>query len=90
MKTTRPRELIAFTLAVASIVAFLAMLSRTQAGAEEAAGGEPYSGDFLTRSTLSGDWAGKRNGLAAKGITLDATVTQVEQGVGGGGKDSSC
>ena len=70
MKTTRPRDLIASALAVASIVALFAML-RTQAGAEEAAGGEPYSGDFLTRSTLSGDWAGKRNRLAAKGITLD-------------------
>jgi porin len=49
----------------------------------------PYSGDFLSRSTLTGDWGGLRNTLAAKGVTLDLTVTQTEQGVVGGGKSSS-
>jgi len=30
-----------------------------------------YSGDFLTRSTFTGDWGGVRNDLAKKGITFD-------------------
>jgi carbohydrate-selective porin OprB len=47
----------------------------------------PYSGDLLSRSTLTGDWGGLRNDLANKGITFDASVTQIEQGVVSGGKD---
>ena len=45
----------------------------------------PYSGNFWTRSTLSGDWGGLRNGLAAKGITFDMSLTQAYQGVVEGG-----
>lgn len=47
----------------------------------------PYSGDLWHRSTLTGDWFGLRNDLAAKGITFDMSLTQVGQGVVGGGKD---
>jgi len=47
----------------------------------------PYSGDFWTRSTLTGDWGGFRNELAAEGITFDMSLTQVGQGVVDGGKD---
>jgi porin len=47
-----------------------------------------YSGNFLTRSTLTGDWGGMRNDLAKKGVTLDTNLTQVNQGVTGGGKSS--
>jgi porin len=49
----------------------------------------PYSGDIWTRSTLSGDWGGLRNEWAAKGVTLDANITQVGQGVVGGGKSGA-
>ena len=45
----------------------------------------PYSGNFWTRSTLTGDWGGLRNNLAAKGITFDMTLTQAYQGVVEGG-----
>jgi porin len=45
-----------------------------------------YSGDFLSRSTLTGDWGGTRNDLAEKGLTFDANLTQIEQGVVDGGK----
>jgi porin len=45
-----------------------------------------YSGDLLTRSTLTGDWGGARNDLAKKGVTFDLNLTQVEQGVIDGGK----
>src|SRR3954466_16372298 len=48
-----------------------------------------YSGDFLTRSTLTGDWGGLRNELARQGFTIALSVTQVYQGVIGGGRDMS-
>ena len=48
----------------------------------------PYSGDIWTRSTLSGDWWGLRNELAAKGVTLDVSLTQAAQGIVHGGKDT--
>ena len=47
-----------------------------------------YSGDFLTRSTLTGDWGGVRNDLANKGITFDIYMTQILQGVVSGGKSN--
>ena len=47
----------------------------------------PYSGDFWKRSTLTGDWGGARNEMAAKGVTMDLSVTQMYQGIVGGGKD---
>jgi porin len=47
----------------------------------------PYSGDIWHRSTLTGDWFGVRNDLAAKGITFDMSLTQVYQGIVSGGKD---
>ena len=49
----------------------------------------PYSGDFWRRSTLTGDWGGFRNELAAKGVTVDFNLTQVYQGVVGGGKENA-
>ena len=48
-----------------------------------------YSGDFLNRSTLTGDWGGLRNELARKGMTFDLSITQVYQGVIHGGRDTS-
>jgi porin len=72
---------------VASGLILLGLCFGSSARAGEADSTHPYSGAFLDRSTLTGDWGGARNDLAAKGITLDATVTQVEQGVVGGGKN---
>lgn len=48
-----------------------------------------YSGDIWTRSTLTGDWGGVRNDLAAKGITLDVDVTQIIQGNAHGGRHTN-
>jgi porin len=62
-------------------------LISTSVGAEDAP--PLYSGDFLNRSALTGDWGGARNELAAKGVTTEMSLTQVEQGVVGGGKDST-
>lgn len=50
--------------------------------------GPTYSGDFWTRSTLTGDWGGARNDLASKGITFNISLTQVELGVVSGGRDT--
>jgi porin len=57
--------------------------------AQDTAPKDPYSGDILSRSTLTGDWWGIRNQLAEKGITFDLNVTQVGQGVVGGGKNGA-
>ena len=74
---------------VGGVIALLGFALGMQAGAEEAGSTGRYSGDFLTRSTLTGDWGGARNDLAAKGISFDASVTQIEQGVVSGGKNDS-
>jgi porin len=46
----------------------------------------PYSGDIWRRSTLSGDWGGLRSEMAAKGVTIDMSLTTAAQGIVGGGK----
>lgn len=58
-----------------------------EAQAGEASPSNQYSGDFWFRSTLTGDWAGVRNDLAAKGVTFDLSLTQAYQGIVGGGKE---
>jgi porin len=45
----------------------------------------PWSGDFWTRSQLSGDWFGSRSDLAAGGVTFFGDITQYYQGVTTGG-----
>ena len=40
-----------------------------------------YSGDLWSRSTLTGDWGGVRESLAAKGISTDLSFATVLQGV---------
>ncbi|HEY3838949.1 MAG TPA: hypothetical protein VGL72_20390 [Bryobacteraceae bacterium] len=53
-----------------------------------AASAPNYSGNLLTRSTLTGDWGGVRNELAQRGMTFDLSVTQIYEGVTGGGTQS--
>ena len=57
------------------------LLLNTELQAGEAPATAPYSGDVWNRSTLTADWGGLRNEWAAKGLTLDANITQVGQGV---------
>jgi porin len=59
------------------------------ARAADGTAAQPYAGDVLTRSTLTGDWGGVRDDWAKKGVTFDASVTQVTQGVVSGGKNGS-
>ena len=70
----------------ATILLLLGLFLGSRVEAADDAPAKPYSGDLLTRSTLTGDWWGLRNQLAEKGVTLDLSVTQVGQGVVGGGK----
>lgn len=46
-----------------------------------------YSGSFLERPGLTGDWGGARQRLADNGIQLDVTLHQYYQGVVDGGRD---
>lgn len=48
-----------------------------------------YAGAFAQRSTLTGDWGGARDRLAARGFTLDVTGTGFWQGVVNGGADET-
>jgi porin len=77
-----------FTTAATTLVLFALVLG-AELGAAEAPPANPYSGDLWTRSTLTGDWGGLRNEWAAKGVTLDMDITQVGQGVVGGGKNGA-
>ncbi len=72
---------------IVTVLFLFGMSLNAQAGAEEPFSASPYSGDFWHRSTLTGNWGGVRNDLAAKGVTFDASLTQVTQGIVAGGKD---
>ena len=56
--------------------------------AQQTPSASPYWGDAWRRSTLSGDWAGLCNELAAKRVTIDMSLTQAAQGIAHGGKDT--
>jgi hypothetical protein len=59
----------------------LVFLAASFANAAEAEEEATYSGDLFSRSTLTGDWGGTRNDLAERGLTFDANLTRIEQGV---------
>jgi porin len=72
---------------VAALIFLIGISFSLSAGAQETAPANPYSGDFWSRSTLTGDWGGVRNDLAANGVTFDMSLTQVYQGVVDGGEE---
>ena len=63
------------------MLVLVGIVFRTQSWAEEA----QYSGNFWTRSTMTGDWGGNRNEWAAKGVTFDINWTQTAMSVISGG-----
>jgi porin len=67
---------------------FLSFSFNARIGAEQASSSNPDAGVSWTGSTLSGDWAGVRNKLAANGVTIDMNLTQVGHGIVYGGKDT--
>jgi porin len=72
---------------ITMLIALFGLYYAAQVGAGEAPAVKSYSGDFWTRSTLTGDWAGTRDEWAAKGITFDIKLTQIGQSVISGGKN---
>jgi porin len=75
-----------FTMIVA-VMLLLGVSLSAEIQAQETSPANPYSGDFWSRSTLTGDWGGARNDLAKKGVTFDLSLTQTYQGIVSGGKD---
>ena len=65
----------------AAVIILFGISLSVNAGAAEAPPANTYSGDFWSRSTLTGDWGGVRNDLAKKGVTFDLSLTQVYQGI---------
>jgi len=75
----------AFNVAVACLLQLAVGASvRAEDGAAAA---RSAAQDFLSRPTLTGDWFRVRPSLSEQGVTFDATVTQIGQGVVDGGKD---
>src|SRR5215510_2589056 len=74
---------------IMTLLAMLGISLSARVGAQDTTPKDAYSGDLLTRSTLTGDWGGFRNEWAQKGITIDLNVTQIGQGVVNGGKSSA-
>jgi porin len=74
---------------IVSIIFLLGISFAARVGAQDIAPKDPYSGDLLSRSTLTGDWGGFRNEWAQKGITFDFGITQIGQGVVNGGKSGA-
>ena len=74
---------------IITAIFLLGICCAPRVGAQDTAPKDPYSGDLLTRSTLTGDWGGLRNEWAAKGVTIDLNITQIGQGVVNGGKSSA-
>jgi porin len=75
-------------LAAAVICLVLISFSKKAGAAGAAEAAKSYSGDFWSRSTMTGDWGGTRNEWAAKGVTFDINLTQVGQSVISGGKNN--
>ena len=69
------------------LLVMLAAAVSTTTHAQAPAPKEP--GDFLNRSTMTGDWGGLRTDLAKKGISFDFVLTQTEMGVVSGGLNNS-
>jgi len=72
---------------ITMLLALFGLSFAAQVGAGEASAAKSYSGDFWSRSTLTGDWGVTRNEWAAKGVTFDIDLTQVGQSVISGGKN---
>lgn len=78
------RHLVALLIWGTTVVSAVLCLAGTT-HADDQAPASPYSGEFISRSTLTGDWGGLRNQLAAKGVTFDINLVLTEQGVVDGG-----
>ena len=81
------RYRLSLPLIAAHAAATLANAANSPSFAQEAAPGGAYGGPLLDRSTLTGDWGGTRNDLAARGITVLPSLTGFYQGPTAGNVD---
>jgi porin len=81
------RSMMKRSVSIAVIIFLLGITINSKAGAEEASPGKAYSGDFWSRSTMTGDWGGIRNEWASKGVAFDLSLTQIGMSVVDGGKN---
>ena len=93
LKNARPRVVVVLILMVQAMICY-AETSPANPKSATAPENSPfplknYTGDFWSRTNLLGDWGGKRNELAKKGITVETDVTQVFQGDARGGNSTS-
>jgi porin len=87
--TEEERSMMMRRLEIAGLVVSFGMVLHAPVRAAETPPAPNYSGDVFSRSTLTGDWGGRRNEWAAKGVTFDSSVTQIGQGVVDGGKNGA-
>jgi porin len=76
---------ILLTSAVAAVILASALSSSSRA--QQAPPSSLYDVSLLDRSTLTGNWGGARDDLAARGITITPSVTQFYQGPTAGNTD---
>jgi porin len=77
------------SIIIVTAIFLLGIALSARVAAQDTSLKDPYSGDLLSRSTLTGDWGGFRNEWAAKGVTIDMNITQIGQGVVNGGKSGA-
>ena len=75
------------SIVFALIILAVGIFFSAQVGAEETSAAKLYSGDFWSRTTLTGDWGGTRNEWAAKGVAFDINLNQTGMSVINGGKN---
>jgi porin len=72
---------------VSAIAALASTLFVTPIHAQQVPSASLYGGPLLDRSTLTGNWGGARDDLAARGITISPSITQFYQGPTAGNVD---
>jgi porin len=75
------------TIACAAVVLASALVNPLRA--QQAPSSSVYDLSLLDRSTLTGNWGGAREDLAARGITITPSVTQFYQGPTAGNTDQA-
>jgi porin len=76
-----------FLRSIACVITLLMIATTNSLHAQPATPSSSYEGPLLGRSTLTGNWGGARDDLAARGITVAPSVTQFYQGPTAGNTD---
>jgi porin len=84
IRSGRPRPAAWIVIVASALASTLAAPAAAQPIEEP----KTYAGDLWSRPRLTGDWAGYRDQLAARGIRLDVDLLATPQGVASGGQDT--